>query len=256
MSDSPLFQPFTLGDLALPNRIVLAPMTRARAGSESLANAVMAEYYAQRSAAGLIVSEGVTISPQANGWNESPGIYTDAMTAAWRPVVEAVHARGGRIFLQLWHAGRASHSAFHGGQRAVAPSAIKIGEEYIHTPLGKQPHEVPRALETDEIPRVVDDYRRAAGRAREAGFDGVELHGANGYLIDSFLQSKSNQRTDRYGGSIENRARFLLEVVEAVITAWPAARVGVPKMMQSASPSCSGFMTGTCANALRASKAP
>ena len=227
MSDSVHFRPFRLHDLTLPNRIVLAPMTRSRAGTARLPNALMAEYYAQRSSAGLLVTEATTISEEANGWNESPGVYTDEMTEGWKLTTEAVHKKGGFIFLQLWHMGRASHSSFHGGKPAVAPSAIKINEEYIHTPTGKQPHEVPRALDTAEVPRVVDDYRKAAARAKAAGFDGVEVHGANGYLIDEFLQSKTNRRTDQYGGSVENRYRFLKEVVEAVTSVWPANRVGV-----------------------------
>lgn len=227
MSSSVLFQPFTLGDITLPNRIVLAPMTRSRAGIERVPNALMSEYYVQRSSAGLLITEATTISEEANGWNQSPGIYTDQMTEAWKQVVDAVHLKGGVIFLQLWHMGRSSHSSFHNGKLAVAPSAIKINEEYIHTPTGKQPHEVPRALETAEIPRVIEDYRLAAERAKEAGFDGVEIHGANGYLIDEFLQSKTNQRTDDYGGSVEKRYRFLKEVVEAVTSVIPANRVGV-----------------------------
>lgn len=222
-----LFKPFTLGDLVLPNRIVMAPLTRSRAGVTRLPNQLMAEYYAQRCSAGLIVSEATTISEEANGWIESPGVYTDAMTEGWKLTTRAVHGSGGRIFLQLWHMGRASHSSYHDGKPAVAPSAIRINEEYIHTPDGKQPHEVPRALETHEIPRVVEDYRRAAERAKAAGFDGVEIHGANGYLIDEFLQSKTNHRTDAYGGSIEKRYRFLKEVIAAVTTVWPANRVGV-----------------------------
>ena len=149
------------------------------------------------------------------------------MTAGWKGVVDAVHEKGCVIFLQLWHMGRASHSSFHNGKPAAAPSAIKINEPYIHPPTGKQPHEVPRALETAEIPRVVNDYRQAAQRAKAAGFDGVEIHGANGYLIDTFLQSKTNHRTDQYGGSVENRFRFLKEVVEGVTSVWPAHRVGV-----------------------------
>ncbi|QEL17815.1 alkene reductase [Limnoglobus roseus] len=227
MPDSVLFRPFRLHDLTLPNRIVLAPMTRSRAGTARLPNVLMAEYYAQRSSAGLLVTEATTISEEANGWNESPGVYIDEMTEGWKLTTEAVHQKGGVIFLQLWHMGRASHSSFHGGKLAVAPSAIKINEEYIHTPTGKQPHEVPRALDTAEVSRVVDDYRKAAARAKAAGFDGVEVHGANGYLIDVFLQSKTNHRTDQYGGSVENRYRFLKEVVEAVTTVWPANRVGV-----------------------------
>jgi len=202
-------------------------MTRSRAGTARLPNQLMAEYYVQRSSAGLLITEATTISEEANGWNESPGIYTDEMTEGWKRVVNEVHEKGGVIFLQLWHLGRSSHNSFHNGKPAVAPSAIKINEEYIHTPIGKQPHEVPRALETSEVPRVVEDYRRAAERAKLAGLDGVEVHGANGYLIDTFLQSKTNHRTDQYGGSIANRYRFLKEIVEAVTTVWPARRVGV-----------------------------
>jgi len=191
-------------------------------------NALMGEYYAQRASAGLIVSEGVSISEEANGWNQSPGIYTDEMTVAWKPVVEAVHAQGSKFFLQLWHCGRASHSTFRADRSlAVAASAIKPGGEYIHTPTGKQSYETPRALETAEMPRVVEDYRRAAARAKDAGFDGVEIHGANGYLVDGFLQSKTNLRTDAYGGGVENRFRLLREIVEALSTVWSPARIGV-----------------------------
>jgi len=190
-------------------------------------NALMAEYYEQRSSASLIITEATTISEEANGWIESPGIYTDEMTDGWKPIVNTVHAKGTAIFLQLWHMGRSSHSSFHNRQPGVAASAIKINEPYIHTPAGKQPHEVPRALETAEIPRVVADYANAARRAKDAGFDGVEIHSANGYLIDNFLQSKTNQRTDQYGGSIENRYRFLKEIIEAIVSIWPANRVGV-----------------------------
>lgn len=227
MSNAALFQPFCLHDLELANRIVLAPMTRSRAGTSRIPNQLMAEYYAQRSEAGLLITEATTISEEANGWNESPGIYTDEMAEGWKYTVDAVHEKGSVIFLQLWHLGRSSHSSFHDGKPAVAPSAIKINEPYIHTPTGKQPHEVPRALETKEIPRVVDDYRNAAELAKAAGFDGVEIHGANGYLIDTFLQSKTNHRTDQYGGSVENRYRFLKEVVEGVSSVWSANRVGV-----------------------------
>jgi N-ethylmaleimide reductase len=222
-----LLQPFQLGDLSLPNRIVMAPLTRGRAGKERIPNSLMAEYYVQRASAGLIIAEATTISEQANGWLESPGVYTEAMQEGWRGVTSAVHAAGGRIFLQLWHMGRASHSDFHGGSLPVSASAVKIEGDGIHTPLGKKPYEKPRALESWEIAGVVADYRRAAARARAAGFDGVEVHAANGYLIDQFLQSKTNLRTDDYGGSIEKRARFLREVVEAVSAEWPAGRVGV-----------------------------
>ena len=222
-----LLQPFRLGDLALPNRVVMAPLTRGRAGQERIPNALLATYYVQRATAGLIIAEATTISEQANGWLESPGIYTDAMEAGWKTVTSAVHAAGGRIFLQLWHMGRASHSDFHGGRPPVSASAVPIAGDGIHTPLGKKPYETPRPLETWEIAGVVADYRRAAARARSAGFDGVEIHSANGYLIDQFLQSKTNLRTDDYGGSIEKRSRLLREVVEAVAAEWPAGRVGV-----------------------------
>ncbi len=224
---SVLFEPFRLHDLTLHNRIVLAPLTRSRAGIARVPNRLMAEYYAQRSSAGLLIAEATTISEEANGWVESPGIYTDEMTEGWKLATSAVHEKGGVIFLQLWHTGRASHSSFHGGKPAVAPSAIKINEPYVHTPSGHQPPEIPRALETSEIPRLVDDYRRAAERAKKAGFDGVEVHAANGYLIDTFLQSKTNHRPDQYGGSVENRYRVLKEVIEAITSVWPAHRVGV-----------------------------
>lgn len=222
-----LLEPFRLGDLTLANRVVMAPLTRARSGPDRIPNDLMREYYAQRSSAGLIISEATTISPQANGWVESPGIYTDAMERAWAAITTAVHEHGGRIFLQLWHMGRASHSDYHGGQPAVAPSAVAINGDGIHTPRGKKPYEVPRALETAEVEATVRDYAAAARRARAAGFDGVEIHAANGYLIDQFLQSRTNLRTDRYGGSVENRSRFLDEVVRAVTAEWPAHRVGV-----------------------------
>lgn len=223
-----LLQSFELKDLSLKNRVVMAPMTRARAGVERMPNALMAEYYAQRSGAGLIISEGTTISTQANGWTQTPGIYTAEQTQAWRQVVDAVHAKDTPIFLQLWHTGRASHSSFHAnGELPVAPSAVKIEGTEAHTPNGKQPFETPRALSIEEVPQVVEQYRQAAANAKAAGFDGVEIHGANGYIIDEFLQTKTNHRNDRYGGSIKNRYRFLKEVVEAVLTVWDAGRVGV-----------------------------
>ncbi|MBM4021487.1 MAG: alkene reductase [Planctomycetes bacterium] len=222
-----LLQPFQRDDFTLPNRVVMAPLTRGRAGKERIPNRLMAEYYVQRASAGFIISEATTISEQANGWLESPGIYTDAMQAGWADVTAAVHTAGGRIFLQLWHQGRASHSDFHGGSLPVSASAVRIDGDGIQTPLGKKPYETPRALEAWEIAAVVADYGRAAARARAAGFDGVEIHAANGYLIDQFLQSKTNHRTDDYGGSIEKRTRFLREVVEAVAAEWPAGRVAV-----------------------------
>ncbi|MBI2422298.1 MAG: alkene reductase [Candidatus Hydrogenedentes bacterium] len=224
---SQLLSPFPMRDLVLPNRVVMAPLTRARAGHTRVPNALMAEYYAQRATAGLIITEATTISEQANGWVDSPGIYTAEHRDGWKPVVQAIHAKGGRVFLQLWHMGRASHSSFHNGALPVAPSAIAINADYIHTPNGKEKHEAPRALESDEIPGVVEHYRRAAALAHEAGFDGVEIHAANGYLIDQFLQSRTNHRSDAYGGSLENRYRFLKEVAEAVTSVFPASRVGV-----------------------------
>lgn len=223
-----LLSPFDLQGIHLKNRVVMAPMTRARAGTTRLANDLMAQYYAQRASAGLIITEATVISAQANGWENSPGLYTDEQGEAWKVVTKAVHAKGTPIFMQLWHCGRASHSSFHEAEGLpVAPSAIKINGDSIHTPIGKQPYETPRALETEEIAGIVEDYRLAAKRALDAGFDGIEIHGANGYLIDTFLQSKTNQRNDRYGGSLENRYRFLKEIVEAILTVWPSGRVGV-----------------------------
>lgn len=226
MTDS-LQQPGKLGALALRNRVVMAPLTRARADSDRVPTDVMVDYYTQRAGAGLVISEATTVSPQANGWADSPGIYTDAQAEGWRRVVDSVHAAGGTMVLQLWHTGRASHSSFLGGEPPVAPSAIAIDGEGVHTPEGKQPHEVPRALRADELPGIVADYVAAARRALEVGFDGVEVHCANGYLLDEFLQSCSNQRDDDYGGSVEKRLRFPLEVVRAVCETVGAERVGV-----------------------------
>jgi len=225
---NPLLSPLNLGELVLKNRVVMSPMTRSRAGKERLPNALMGEYYAQRASAGLIITEATVISKQAIGWLNSPGIYTDEQAEAWARVVEAVHAEGTPVFLQLWHCGRASHSSFHEKEGLpVAPSAIKLKGDYIHTPQGKQPYEPPRALETEEIAGIVKDYGRASQRAKSAGFDGVEVHAANGYLIDQFLQSKTNHRTDRYGGSLGNRYRFLDEIVAELLDVWPPDRVGV-----------------------------
>ena len=214
--------------LTLKNRVVMAPLTRGRAGEERTANALMAEYYAQRAGVGLIISEGTAISERGYGWTHSPGIYTPQQTQGWKQVTDAVHAKGSKIYLQLWHTGRASHSSFQpNNQLPIAPSAIKIEGMEAHTPDGNKSYETPRALKTEEIPQIVAEYRLAAANAKEAGFDGVEIHGANGYLIDEFLQSKTNHRTDKYGGNIENRYRFLQEVVEAVLTVWDAGSVGV-----------------------------
>ncbi len=228
MKSPHLHSPFQLRDLALKNRVVLAPLTRSRAGVERLPNDLMAEYYAQRAGAGLLISEATSISKQAIGWRNNPGIYDDAQAEAWQKITSAVHAKAAPIFLQLWHCGRASHSSFREDQSPpVSASANRLNGDHIHTPTGKQPYEVPRPLETAEVSQVVDDYRRAAERAKAAGFDGLEIHSANGYLIDQFLQSKTNQRTDRYGGSFENRFRLLREVVETVSGVFPANRVAV-----------------------------
>jgi N-ethylmaleimide reductase len=227
VSSPDLFSPFRLGPLTLPNRIVMAPMTRNRAGPGNVPGPLTATYYRQRSSAGLIVSEATQVSPQGVGYPGTPGIHSAEQIAGWKLVTDAVHGAGGRIFLQLWHVGRISHPSIqpHGGL-PVAPSAIAPAGQ-VMTVSGMQPFVTPRALETAEIPGVVEDYRRGAENAREAGFDGVELHGANGYLVDQFLRDKTNQRTDRYGGSAQNRARFLLEVTEAIVGVWGAERVGV-----------------------------
>jgi N-ethylmaleimide reductase len=225
-SESALLDPAALRDLKLANRVIMAPMTRGRAGTERTANSLMAEYYAQRAAAGLIVTEGTAISGQGYGWVGSPGIYTEAQAAGWQRVTDAVHQRRGRIFLQLWHTGRVSHPDFLDGQTPVGPSAV-IATGETHTPSGKKPYVMPRAMTKQEIAVTVRDYAQAATRARDAGFDGVEIHAANGYLIDQFIRDGSNRRTDEYGGAVQNRLRFLVEVTEAVARSWSADRVGV-----------------------------
>jgi N-ethylmaleimide reductase len=226
MTKPDLFAPFRLGPLLLPNRFVMAPMTRGRATADGVPTPRMARYYGSRAAAGLLVTEATAISPGGRGWLNAPGIHSEAQVAAWRPVTAAVHGNGGRIFLQLWHMGRVSHPEFLGGALPVGPSAIAAKGE-AHTPSGKHPYVTPRELTTTEIAAIANDYAAAARRARAAGFDGVEIHGANGYLIDQFLRDGSNQRSDRYGGSIANRTRFLLEVTDAVAAAWAPDRVGV-----------------------------
>ncbi len=223
-----LFTSATIGDFTVKNRIALAPMTRARAGASRIPNELMAEYYAQRASAGLIITEATAISEQSLGWNDSPGIMTAEQVTGWQLTTSRLKQLGTPAFLQLWHCGRASHSSFRQDRSLpVAPSAIAIAGDSIHTPEGKQPYEVPRALETSDLPHVVADYRHAATLAKEAGFDGVEVHSANGYLLDTFLQSKTNHRTDQYGGSIENRFRLLREVVEAVCQVFRSNRVAV-----------------------------
>jgi len=226
MSSSPLFQPFMLGDLPLRNRIVMAPLTRSRSSDDGVPPPFAADYYAQRASAGLIVSEATNISAQARGYAMTPGIWSPAQVEAWQRVTRAVHAEGGRMVLQLWHTGRISHPDLHGGALPVAPSAIKPAGQAF-TNAGLQDHVTPRALETDEIPAIVEDYRHAARCAKEAGFDGVEVHSANNYLLEQFLRDSTNTRTDRYGGSLENRLRFPLEVVRAVTEVWGGGRVGI-----------------------------
>jgi 2,4-dienoyl-CoA reductase-like NADH-dependent reductase (Old Yellow Enzyme family) len=226
MSVSPLASPLRVGDLTLPNRIVMAPLTRCRAGAGRVPTPMMAEYYAQRASAGLILSEATSISPQGVGYPDTPGIWSPEQVEGWRAVTRAVHDVGGRIFLQLWHVGRVSDPFYLGGELPVAPSAIALpGHVSLLRP--QRPFVTPRALERDEIPGIVNDYRRAAENAQAAGFDGVEIHGANGYLLDQFLQDHSNHRTDDYGGSIENRARLHLEATDAAISVWGADRVGM-----------------------------
>lgn len=226
-SDADLFQPVAFGDLMLANRIVMAPLTRARAGVDGRQSSLAAEYYAQRATAGLIVSEATNISPLGKGFEYTPGLFTDAQVEAWRPVTAAVHARGGRIVCQLWHVGRMSHpSLLPEGQLPVAPSAVRPNAQAF-TAAGRQQPPVPRPLDIDEIPSIVADYRHAAANARRAGFDGVELHAANGYLLDQFMRDSTNRRGDRYGGSVENRCRLTLDVVQALCEVWPSHRVGV-----------------------------
>ncbi len=225
-SELSLFDAVSVGDLKLANRIVMAPLTRGRAGESRTPNPLMAEYYSQRASAGLIITEGTAISKQAYGWGGSPGIYTQAHVKGWRQVTDAVHRKGGRIFLQLWHTGRVSHPHFQNGATPIGPSPIAASGD-AYTPLGKEPYVTPRAMTRQDIAAAVGEYARSTELSKEAGFDGVEIHAANGYLIDQFIRDGSNQRTDAYGGSIKNRLRFLMEVTEAVVGVWSADRVGV-----------------------------
>ncbi len=222
-----LFDPVSLGELRLPNRIVMAPLTRSRADSEGrVPNALMAEYYRQRASAGLILSEATSVTPMGIGYPDTPGIWSEAQVSGWKRVTDSVHATGGRIVLQLWHVGRVSDPVYLGGALPVGPSAI-APKGHVNRIYPARPFVVPRALEIGEIPGIVAAFRQGAENARRAGFDGVEVHGANGYLLDQFLQDGSNRRTDAYGGSVENRARLLLEVTDACVSVWGKGRVGV-----------------------------
>lgn len=221
-----LFQPLQAGEFSLPNRIIMAPLTRCRAGEGRVPTDLMAEYYRQRAGAGLIISEATSVDPMGVGYPDTPGIWSEAQVEGWRKVTDAVHAAGGRIVLQLWHVGRVSDPVYLNGEMPVAPSAI-AASGHVSLIRPEKPFVTPRALATEEIPGIVSAFRRGAENAKHAGFDGVEIHGANGYLLDQFLQSSTNQRTDRYGGAVENRARLHLEVTDAVIEVWGAGRVGM-----------------------------
>ncbi len=222
-----LLEPLQIGSLQLPNRVVMAPMTRARADAQGLVGPLHATYYAQRASAGLIVSEAVNVSLQGIGSPLTPGIFNAEQVARWHGVTEAVHQAGGRIFAQLWHAGRVGHSLVRGGALPVAPSAIRIEGQKHFTSNGPQDYEVPVALSTEEVRNVVVDFRTAAQNAKDAGFDGIELHSAFGYLPNQFLADNANKRTDEYGGSIENRCRFVMEIMAQLVSVWGPSRVGI-----------------------------
>jgi N-ethylmaleimide reductase len=227
MSTTDLFSPLSLFGASLKNRFVLAPLTRGRAGESRVPNSIMGDYYEQRATAGLVITEATVISQEGIGWVDSPGIYNQDMVDGWKAIVDRVHAKGSKIVLQLWHCGRASHSDFHNGEKPFSASAIKIENDQIHTPKGKKDYEVPRAMSKEDIARTVADFKKAAQNAKAAGFDGVEVHAANGYLLNQFLDGESNQRDDEYGGSIENRMRFLIESLEAVKEVYPSDAIGV-----------------------------
>lgn len=226
MTSNTLFEPATLGDIALSNRIVMAPLTRNRAAAGLVPSELAAEYYAQRASAGLIITEATQVSKQAQGYQDTPGLYTPDQIAGWKKVTDAVHAKGGRIFVQLWHVGRVSHVDLLGGDAPVAPSAIRAATKtFVNN--GFADVSDPRALELDELPGIVNDFRQAAANAIKAGFDGVEVHGANGYLLEQFAKDGANVRTDAYGGSVENRARLMLEVTAAVADEIGPERTGI-----------------------------
>lgn len=221
-----LFDPISLGEIKAPNRIIMAPLTRGRAGPGYVPGALAVEYYRQRASSGLIISEATGISQEGLGWPSAPGIWTDAQVKGWKAVTAAVHGAGGRIILQMWHMGRLVHSVFNDGKPPVSASATQA-EGRAHTAVGRRDLEMARPLEISEIPRLIADFVHAAENAKRAGFDGVQLHGANGYLIDQFLRNGTNLRTDDYGGTPENRIRLLIEVTEALIGVWGAGRVSV-----------------------------
>jgi N-ethylmaleimide reductase len=226
MSSQAILKPLKIGSLELKNSIIMAPLTRARAGVEHLPNELMAEYYAQRASAGLLIAEATMAMEGCSAFYAEPGIHSQEQVVGWKKVTSAVHAKGGKIFLQIWHGGRACHPLLNNGRECVAPSAIAIEGE-VHLPTGKVPYTVPRELKDAEIPTIIGGFKTAAKNAKDAGFDGVEVHGANGYILDEFLRDSANKRSAPYGGSIENRAKLLLEVTKAVIEVWGADRVGV-----------------------------
>lgn len=222
-----LFTPLQVGEILLPSRIIMAPLTRARAGITHIPNDMMVDYYSQRASSGLMMTECTMVDAHACAFMGEGGIYSPTHVAGWKRVTEAVHAKSGRIFMQVWHPGRAAHSLLNDGEQPVSSSAKAIRNEMTHTPQGDKPYEIPHALRIEEIPRHVEMFRLAAENAKQAGFDGVQIHGAHGYLIDNFLRDGVNARTDAYGGSVPNRARFLLEVTDAAISVWGAGRVAV-----------------------------
>ena len=221
-----LFDPIQLGALTLPNRIIMAPLTRCRSSEGRVPNEMMQTYYTQRAAAGLIISEATSVAAMGVGYPDTPGIWSPAQTEGWKKITEAVHGAGGKMLLQLWHVGRISHPKYLDGAQPVAPSAI-AAQGHVRLMRPEEPYPVPRALDLAEIPGIIDAYRQGAQNAKTAGFDGVEIHGANGYLLDQFLQDSTNKRTDAYGGAIENRARLMLEVADAVTAVWGPDRVGM-----------------------------
>lgn len=222
-----LFSELSLGDIKTPNRIFMAPLTRCRAGDTHMPNDLMAEHYAQRASAGLIIAEATMVMEGNSAFWKEPGVYSLAQVAGWKKVTDAVHAAGGRIFLQIWHGGRACHPLLNSGRQPVGASAIAITGEKVFTPEGEKPYVVPRVLTDEEIPEIVSGFRTAAENAKAAGFDGVEVHGANGYLIDQFLRDGTNKREGAYGGTLENRARLMFEILEAVSKVWGSDRVGL-----------------------------